>query len=102
MLESQLQIVLAGLTHLREKKLDVFEPKPEAQARFIAQLQKQMKGTVWTSGGCASWYLDENGRNSTLWPTYTFSYRRQARFIPAEYRLEKRVARATPRPLAAE
>jgi cation diffusion facilitator CzcD-associated flavoprotein CzcO len=92
MLESQLQIVIAGLRHLRDKKLQVFDAKPEAQARFTERLQNKMRGTVWTSGGCASWYLDEHGRNSTLWPTYTFSYRREARFIPSEYALEKRSA----------
>lgn len=26
-----------------------------------------MARTVWTTG-CASWYLDATGRNSTLWP----------------------------------
>jgi hypothetical protein len=45
-----------------------------------------MQGTVWTSGGCASWYLDANGRNSTLWPDFTFRFRRALRlFDPAEH-----------------
>ena len=26
-------------------------------------------------GGCSSWYLDPNGRNVTLWPSFTFQYR---------------------------
>ena len=40
-----------------------------------------MKRTVWTTGGCSSWYLDEHGRNTTLWPRTTFTFRRQlARF----------------------
>ena len=24
--------------------------------------------TIWTTGGCASWYLDAHGNNTTLWP----------------------------------
>jgi hypothetical protein len=40
---------------------------------------------VWTSGGCSSWYLDESGRNSTLWPRFTWQFRRRtARFDLAE------------------
>ena len=36
--------------------------------------------------GCRSWYLDASGRNTTLWPDYTFRFRRQtARFDEREY-----------------
>jgi hypothetical protein len=24
--------------------------------------------------GCRSWYLDRNGRNTTLWPGFSFGY----------------------------
>ena len=34
-----------------------------------------MQRTVWNTGGCASWYLDEHGRNTTLWPRTTFTFR---------------------------
>jgi len=34
-----------------------------------------MQRTVWSTGGCASWYLDEHGRNVTLWPRTTFAFR---------------------------
>ena len=45
-----------------------------------------MEGTVWTSGGCASWYLDANGRNTTLWPDFTFRFQSQMKSIDlAEY-----------------
>ena len=37
-----------------------------------------MKRTVWTTGGCASWYLDAHGRNTTLWPRTTFDVPRAA------------------------
>jgi hypothetical protein len=45
-----------------------------------------MKGTVWTTGGCASWYIDRNGLNTTLWPGWTWDFRRRTRrFDPAPY-----------------
>jgi cyclohexanone monooxygenase len=47
-----------------------------------------MGRTVWTTGGCASWYLDDRGRNTTLWPGTTWRFRRQtARFDPSAYRV---------------
>jgi hypothetical protein len=30
---------------------------------------------VWNTGGCSSWYLDEHGRNTVLWPRTTFKFR---------------------------
>jgi hypothetical protein len=46
-----------------------------------------MPGSVWTDGGCRSWYLDRNGRNSTLWPDFTWRYAlRTRRFDLDNYR----------------
>ena len=62
------------------------EPREEAQAAFVAEVDGRMRGTVWTSGGCRSWYLDASGRNSTLWPDFTWRFRRRAaRLDPREY-----------------
>lgn len=45
-----------------------------------------MDGTVWTDGGCASWYLDATGRNSVLWPGYVTGFRlRLPRFRAGDY-----------------
>ncbi len=44
-----------------------------------------MQGTVWTAGGCASWYLDRNGLNTTLWPDFAFRYQRLLRHFDAEH-----------------
>ena len=53
-----------------------------------------MKGTVWTSGGCSSWYLDAHGRNSTLWPGFTFTFKRRVEpFDPSEYAIMARRSR---------
>jgi cation diffusion facilitator CzcD-associated flavoprotein CzcO len=89
MLEAQIDHVLGGLDHMRESGLGAVEPRAEAQAAYVASVDRRMRGTVWVSGGCASWYLDATGRNSTLWPDTTFRFRqRVARFRPDEYRGE--------------
>ena len=47
-----------------------------------------MRGTVWDIGGCTSFYIDAGGRNATLWPDWTFRFRRLATaFEPGAYRL---------------
>jgi cation diffusion facilitator CzcD-associated flavoprotein CzcO len=86
MLESQFSYVLDALRQMRERGLGVVEVRPEAQRRFNEKLQASMKDTVWTTGGCASWYIDRNGLNTTLWPGWTWDFRRRTRrFDPEPY-----------------
>ena len=89
MLEAQIEHVLGALRLLRERGAATIEPRREAQAAFVAAVDRRMRGTVWTAGGCASWYLDATGRNSTLWPDHTWRFRRRVtRVDPAEYLLD--------------
>ena len=51
------------------------EPTEEAFEAWNADLQARMGRTVWNTGGCASWYLDDHRRNTTLWPRGTIMFR---------------------------
>jgi cation diffusion facilitator CzcD-associated flavoprotein CzcO len=87
MIEAQLRQVVKALAHLRRSGAAAIEPTPVAQRRHTGRVDAKMAGTVWTTG-CASWYLDATGRNSTLWPGYATGFRvRLARFRPADYAL---------------
>ncbi len=87
MIESQLNYILDCLRTMDRRNLGVVEVRPEIQEAFNIEMQKRMQGTVWTSG-CKSWYLDANGHNTTLWPGFTFEYRRRIRhFDPQHYNL---------------
>jgi hypothetical protein len=86
MAEAQVGYVTQALEHLTGS--GSLSPRAEAQASWNGEVQKRMRGTVWTAGGCASWYLDAAGRNTTLWPDFSFRFLRElARFDPAEYEL---------------
>ncbi len=76
MIESQIAYLLDGLKTMRDGDLAAVEPKPAAQASWNDDIQRRMKRTVWSRGGCSSWYLDAHGRNVTLWPRTTFTFRR--------------------------
>ncbi|HJZ72964.1 MAG TPA: NAD(P)/FAD-dependent oxidoreductase [Vicinamibacterales bacterium] len=86
MTEGQIDHLIAALGHMRAHRIDAIEPTADAQRSFVSGVDRRMRGTVWVSGGCSSWYLDRTGRNSTLWPDSSWSYhRRAARFVAAEY-----------------
>ncbi|HEY2770432.1 MAG TPA: 4-hydroxyacetophenone monooxygenase, partial [Solirubrobacteraceae bacterium] len=100
MIEAQVNYVMQALRHLRSNGRAALDPDPGAQARFIEEIDRGTAGSVWTAGGCVSWYLDSTGRNSTLWPGSVRAYqRRLARFDPTDYRLT--VPTAEPEPVAA-
>jgi cation diffusion facilitator CzcD-associated flavoprotein CzcO len=87
MIESQLRYLVDALHRMDAAGLAAIEPRPEVQDAYNERLQQQLAGTVWNTGGCASWYLDARGRNTTLWPTFTWRFRRQLRRCDlAEYR----------------
>jgi cation diffusion facilitator CzcD-associated flavoprotein CzcO len=96
MAEAQVEYLLSALSQMDARGLAVLEPHEEVQRAYNERVQEQLRGTVWNSGGCASWYLDDKGRNTTLWPTFTFRFRRQVRRLDlAEYRTEPRTAPLT-------
>ena len=76
-IESQIQYVLDAIRTMDINRYAAVEPTPAAQAAWNDSLQRRMKRTVWNTGGCASWYLDDRGRNTILWPRSTVSFRKQ-------------------------
>jgi hypothetical protein len=81
-MESQMSYILRWLDELDElDKLDTtgtygyFDVKPERQRDYNAEVQQKLSTTVWAAG-CNSWYLDRQGRNSTVFPGLTRDYRR--------------------------
>lgn len=85
MFEAQSRYVVDAVRWAAEHDAAV-EPTAEAQDEFVARVDALTDGTVWTSGGCSSWYLDATGRNSNLWPGATIDYhRRTLRFRPDDH-----------------
>jgi cation diffusion facilitator CzcD-associated flavoprotein CzcO len=100
MIESQLNHVMDALRVMRERGAAVAEVKPEVQEAYNRELDAKLTGSVWNTG-CSSWYLDDTGRNPTLWPDWTWQFRRRTRqFDPAEHTL-RAAAPAEPVPAAA-
>lgn len=87
MIEAQIEMILDAIRALDDMAgaRPTLEPRPDVQARFVDAVDTAGAGTVWTAGGCDSWYLDDTGRNSTLWPWSTLAFMWRTRFDPADY-----------------
>ncbi len=88
MIESQVSYVLDAMRTVDRHRAVAIDTRQESQDEFNADIQRQLEKAVWSRGGCASWYLDAHGRNRTLWPGYTFTFRRRTRRIdPSHHEL---------------
>ena len=74
MIEAQLPYLLGALDEMDRRGLVSVEPRPDVQEAYNEMLQRKLAPSVWLTGGCSSWYLDKNGRNSTIWPDFTFRF----------------------------
>jgi cyclohexanone monooxygenase len=83
-IEAQIDYVRGAIKTLREQDLGALEPSPQAHDRWNESVQRSMKHTIWVTGGCHSWYLDEHGRNTVTWPHTTVSFRRQLASFDAD------------------
>ena len=79
MLESQANYVVDALRRMADHRLASVEVSEHAQQQYNSWVHDSLAGTVWNSGGCSSWYLDAQGRNPVMWPTYTFKFRNSTR-----------------------
>jgi cation diffusion facilitator CzcD-associated flavoprotein CzcO len=79
MIEAQIEQVMLVLREMKRRRVRALEPTPGAEAGFIAHVEARMRDTVWVAGHCRSWYLDRTGRNSSLWPDFTWRFRRRLR-----------------------
>jgi cation diffusion facilitator CzcD-associated flavoprotein CzcO len=75
MIEAQVDYVRDAIKTMNLHRYAAVEPRQDATREWNAALQSRMKRTVWNTGGCSSWYLDKQGRNTILWPRTTFAFR---------------------------
>ena len=93
MIESQVAHVMEALRTMDQRGAETVEVRREALDDYNAEIDARMDRTVWNTG-CASWYIDETGRNATLWPDWTWRFRRNVgRFDPQRYELGRIAAR---------
>ncbi len=88
MIEAQIAHALDAMRLAEESGAGTVEVRAAAQDAFDSSLRERLSRGVWSTGGCASWYLDARGSNHALWPGTSWDYRRRTRVVdPADYQL---------------
>ncbi len=88
MIESQIHYIVQMIRAVDAAGAAGLVPRREAQDKFNNDLQRKLARSVWNTGGCQSWYLDEHGFNRTVWSGFTWQYRLSTRSVKMdEYEL---------------
>jgi cation diffusion facilitator CzcD-associated flavoprotein CzcO len=87
-MEDQAHYIVEALRTMAARGLGSVDVREEVQRAFNARVDERLAGSVWNAGGCASYYIDSNGRNSFMYPWSTMHYRRHTRrFDVHDYRV---------------
>jgi cation diffusion facilitator CzcD-associated flavoprotein CzcO len=98
-IEAQLVYIIDAIKAAERAGARSIDVRREVQDRYNASIQSRLAGTVWVDGGCNSWYLDQQGINRTLWPTFSDRFKRELRgFDLADFHVQKSVEHEAPVP----
>ncbi|WP_051297409.1 flavin-containing monooxygenase [Brevibacterium album] len=76
MIETQAAYVADAIRAIDARGIERVEVRSDRQEAFLDLIGRRARDTVWTSGGCDSWYLDpRSGRLTTIWPDMMNRYR---------------------------
>jgi len=90
MAECQVRYILSALRAMERRGACLVEPREDVARDYNRRLQERLRRTVWSSG-CRSWYMNQDGVNTTLWPGSTAEFLlRTWRFDPAAHIMERR------------
>lgn len=78
MIECQVGYILRCIRELARRPLAWLDVRPDAMARYNAEVQRDLRRTVWNAG-CGSWYKNEAGRITNNWKGFTVDYWRRTR-----------------------
>lgn len=76
MIEAQVNYILKLIRRAHEQGASLVEPKSDIAAAYDDSVQSRLQGRVWAAD-CGAWYVDENGRNYTLYPDSVRAYLRE-------------------------
>ncbi len=82
MIESQIRYIADCIRELQRRGARTMNVRAEVQRAYNDKLQAQLQRTVWTSG-CHSWYQTRSGKVTSLWPGFTFTFRRRTKRVRA-------------------
>jgi len=85
-IEAQMEYIRRAIQAVQKTGAKAIEVKPQAEADYTTMIHREMKQTVWQSGGCTSWYKSKSGHVIAMFPGFSFTFRQMAKaFKPKDH-----------------
>ncbi|MCH8180353.1 MAG: NAD(P)/FAD-dependent oxidoreductase [Proteobacteria bacterium] len=85
-IEAQMEYIRRAISAVQKQGAKAIEVKPQAEADYTTMIHREMKQTVWQSGGCTSWYKSKSGHVIAMFPGFSFTFRQMAKaFKPHDH-----------------
>jgi cation diffusion facilitator CzcD-associated flavoprotein CzcO len=85
-IEAQMEYIRRAIQAVQKQGAKAIEVKPQAEADYTTMIHREMKQTVWQSGGCTSWYKSKSGHVIAMFPGFSFTFRQMAKaFKPGDH-----------------
>ncbi len=86
-IEAQMEYIRRAIASVQARKGRAIEVKAEAEADYTTMIHREMKQTVWQSGGCHSWYQSKSGHVIAMFPGFSFTFRQMAKAFKPQHHL---------------
>ena len=78
-IEAQAHYITRCVRMMRAEGARSLEIRADVEREFNKRLHTKLARSVWNSGGCDSWFLDQSGQNRQAWPGSSANYWRITR-----------------------
>lgn len=84
-IEAQMEYIRRAIQAVQARQGKAIEVKADAENDYTAMIHKEMKQTVWQSGGCHSWYQSKSGHVIAMFPGFSFTFRQMAKAFKPQH-----------------
>lgn len=82
--ECQYNYIIDAIRRLRAGDYRYLDLRTEALESWREEMSERSAKTVWTQGGCTSWYITDSGVNTNNWPGPWLEYKRRTKRLLLE------------------
>ena len=77
--EAQARYVADAVCRMADEGIRALDVKPEVEERWTRRIRRRSARTVYETGGCTSYYQNDEGYNVVMWPANTAEYQLRTR-----------------------
>lgn len=81
MIECQVEFMINVIREMIKRDAKCVTIKEHAEEQYMKSMKEQMKKTVWGTEKCGSWYANDAGIITALWPKNCTSYWRETKAV---------------------